>query len=36
MEDNRERIVGGQTAYLRPSPLQWMRELFEPIDWAIT
>jgi hypothetical protein len=36
MDDNRTRIVGGHTAYLRPSPLPWMRELFEPVDWTMT
>jgi NIPSNAP len=36
MEDSRARIVGGRTAYLRPSPLPWMRELFDPIDWTMT
>lgn len=29
MEDNRPRIVGGQVTNLRPSPLPWMRALFE-------
>lgn len=36
MEDNRSRIVGGQVTHLRPSPLPWMRELFDPIDWTMT
>jgi NIPSNAP len=36
MDDARTRIVGGHTAYLRPSPLPWMRELFEPVDWTMT
>jgi NIPSNAP len=35
VEDNRPRIVGGHVAHLRPSPLPWMRELFDPIDWTI-
>lgn len=35
VEDNRSRIVGGHVAHLRPSPLPWMRELFDPIDWTI-
>jgi hypothetical protein len=36
MQDNRPRIVGGHVRHLRPSPLPWMRELFEPIDWTMT
>jgi hypothetical protein len=36
MEDNRLRIVGGNVTHLRPSPLPWMRELFDPIDWTMT
>jgi hypothetical protein len=35
MDDNRPRIVGGQVTHLRPSPLAWMRALFEPIDWTV-
>ena len=34
MNDNRPRIVGGHAAYLRPSPVPWMRALFDPIDWS--
>ena len=34
MQDNSPRIVGGHAAHLRPSPLPWMRELFDPIDWT--
>ena len=34
MEDNRPRIVGGHVTYLRPSPVPWMRALFDPIDWS--
>ncbi|MBS0246822.1 MAG: NIPSNAP family protein [Proteobacteria bacterium] len=29
MDDNRTRIVSGQVANLRPSPVSWMRALFE-------
>jgi hypothetical protein len=36
MDDNRPRIVGGNVAHLRPSPVPWMRALFDPIDWTIT
>ena len=36
MDDNRPRIVGGHVAHLRPSPVPWMRALFDPIDWTIT
>jgi NIPSNAP len=36
MQDNSPRIVGGHAAHLRPSPLPWMRELFDPIDWTMT
>ncbi len=36
MEDNRPRIVGGHvTPIFRPSPVPWMRALFDPIDWTI-
>jgi hypothetical protein len=34
MDDNRSRIVGGHITHLRPSPVPWMRELFDPIDWT--
>ena len=34
MEDNRARIVGGHVTHLRPSPVPWMRALFDPIDWT--
>jgi hypothetical protein len=36
MEDNRARTVGGQMTQLRPSPLPWMRGLFDTIDWTMT
>ena len=36
MDDNRPRIVDGHVTYLRPSPLPWMRALFDPIDWTMT
>jgi hypothetical protein len=35
MEDNRPRIVGGHVTHLRPSPVPWMRGLFDPIDWTV-
>lgn len=31
---SRPRVVGSRTAYLRPSPVSWMRSLFDPIDWS--
>jgi hypothetical protein len=34
VEDNRPRIVGGNIMHLRPSPVPWMRALFDPIDWT--
>jgi hypothetical protein len=36
MEDNRPRIVGGHVTHLTPSPLPWMRELFDPIGWTMS
>jgi hypothetical protein len=30
----RPRVVGTRVSYLRPSPVPWMRSLFEPIDWS--
>jgi hypothetical protein len=35
MDDNRPRIVGGHVMHLRPSPVPWMRSLFDPIDWTV-
>jgi NIPSNAP protein len=35
MDDNRPRIVSGHVAHLRPSPVPWMRALFDPIDWTM-
>jgi len=34
MEDTRPRIIGSHVTYLRPSPVPWMRALFDPIDWS--
>jgi hypothetical protein len=36
MNDDRPRLVGGHFAQLRPSPLPWMRALFDPIEWTMT
>jgi hypothetical protein len=33
-ESYRPRVVGSRTFYLRPSPVPWMRPLFESIDWS--
>jgi hypothetical protein len=34
MDDNRPRIVGDSVTHLKPSPVPWMRALFDPIDWS--
>ena len=34
VDDNRPRIAAGHVTYLRPSPVPWMRALFDPIDWS--
>jgi hypothetical protein len=28
-------VARSHTAYLRPSPVPWMRPLFDPIDWMV-
>jgi hypothetical protein len=34
VESYNQRVVDSHVSYLRPSPVPWMRQLFDPIDWS--
>ena len=35
MEAVRPTVVGSHVTHLKPSPVPWLRRLFEPIDWSL-
>ena len=35
-ESYKLRVIGSHVSYLRPSPVPWMRSLFDFIDWSVS